>query len=53
MALEVSQGFVDDFLTGRIRVSDFTLRHGGVVVAAEACGQEEAPSDRCTPGQDV
>ena len=53
MALEVSQGFVDDFLTGRIRISDFTLRHGGVVVAAEACGQEEAPSDRCTPGQDV
>ena len=52
-ALEVSQGFVDDFLTGRVRVTDFTLRHGGVVAAMEAGGQEDVSSDRQAPDEDA
>lgn len=37
-ALEISQGIVDDFTRGRIRVRDFTMRPGGVVAVMDETG---------------
>lgn len=34
-ALEVSHGYVDDFISGRSFVRDFTMRPGGVVAVTE------------------
>ena len=46
LALEVSRGYVDDFISGRIRVRDFTMRLGGVVaVTEEAGGEGFSPAD--------
>ncbi len=42
-ALEVSQGIVDDFTRGRIRVRDFTMRPGGVVAVTEDAGGHTMP----------
>ena len=43
LALEVSQGIVDDFCRGRIRVRDFTMRPDGVVAVTEEAGEEPSP----------
>ena len=43
LALEVSQGIVDDFSRGRIRVRDFTMRPDGVVAVTEEAGEEPSP----------
>ena len=45
LALEVSQGLVDDFSRGRIRVRDFTMRPDGVVAVTEEAGEEPSPPD--------
>ena len=42
-ALEVSQGIVDDFTRGRIRVRDFTMRPGGGVAVTEDAGGHTMP----------
>ena len=40
MALEVSHGYVDDFVRGRIRVRDFMMRPDGVVAVTENAAEE-------------
>lgn len=45
LQLEVSQGIVDDFTRGRIRVRDFTMRPGGVVAVMEEAGSTELPAE--------
>lgn len=40
LALEVSGGFLDDFVSGRTFVRDFTMRPNGVVAVTESAGGE-------------
>lgn len=43
LAIEISQGFVDDFVSGRIRIGVFTMRPDGVVAVTEHAAGEEEP----------